>query len=113
VPENNAVGTHEFFDLVEQLGAEAYVNGNLGTGTPQEAAEWLEYMTGGGSSTLAQLRRKNGRDKPFRALLRARQRELGLRRQYAERLPPTCTATGPPSSRRRSTTAPSSSPAAA
>lgn len=66
VPENNAVGTHEFFDLVEQLGAEAYVNGNLGTGTPQEAAEWLEYMTAEGSSTLAQLRRKNGRDKPFR-----------------------------------------------
>lgn len=66
VPENNAVGTHEFFDLVEQLGAEAYVNGNLGTGSPQEMAEWLEYMTAEGNSTLAQLRRKNGRDKPFR-----------------------------------------------
>ncbi len=66
VEENNAVGTHEFFDLVELLGADAYVNGNLGTGTPQEMAEWLEYMTGEGKSTLAELRRKNGRDKPFR-----------------------------------------------
>ncbi|MBV8500293.1 MAG: alpha-N-arabinofuranosidase [Paucibacter sp.] len=66
VPETNAVGTHEFFDLVEQLGAEAYVNGNLGTGSAQEMAEWLEYMTAEGNSTLAQLRRKNGRDKPFR-----------------------------------------------
>ncbi len=66
VPENNAVGTHEFFDLVEQLGAEAYVNGNLGTGSAQEMAEWLEYMTGEGKSTLTDLRRKNGRDKPFR-----------------------------------------------
>lgn len=66
VPENNAVGTHEFFDLVEQLGAEAYVNGNLGTGSAQEMAEWLEYMTADGPSSLAQLRRKNGRDKPFR-----------------------------------------------
>lgn len=66
VPESNAVGTHEFFDLVDQLGAEAYVNANLGTGTPQEAAEWLEYMTSEGNSTLAQERRKNGRDKPFR-----------------------------------------------
>jgi len=66
VPENNAVGTHEFFDLVEQLGAEAYVNGNLGTGSPQEMAEWLEYMTAEGNSTLAQMRRKNGHDKPFR-----------------------------------------------
>ena len=66
VPENNAVGTHEFFDLVEQLGAEAYVNGNLGTGSAQEMAEWLEYMTAEGKSTLAELRRRNGRDKPFR-----------------------------------------------
>ena len=66
VEENNAVGTHEFFDLAEMLGAETYVNGNLGTGTPQEMAEWLEYMTGEGKSTLTELRRKNGRDKPFR-----------------------------------------------
>jgi alpha-N-arabinofuranosidase len=66
VLEDNAVGTHEFFDLVEILGAEAYVNGNLGTGTPQEMAEWLEYMTSDSKSTLAELRRKNGRDKPFR-----------------------------------------------
>ena len=66
VEENNAVGTHEFFDLAEQLGAETYVNGNLGSGTPQEMAEWLEYMTSESKSTLAQLRRKNGRDKPFK-----------------------------------------------
>ncbi len=66
VTEDNAVGTHEFFDLAEQLGAETYVNGNLGTGTPQEMAEWLEYMTSDSKSTLAQERRKNGRDKPFR-----------------------------------------------
>jgi alpha-L-arabinofuranosidase len=66
VPENNAVGTHEFFDLVEQLGAEAYVNANVGTGTPQEAAEWLEYMTGEGKATIVEQRRRNGRDKPFR-----------------------------------------------
>lgn len=66
VEEDNAVGTHEFFDLAEMLGAETYVNGNLGTGTAQEMAEWLEYMTAEGKSTLAELRRKNGRDKPFR-----------------------------------------------
>ncbi|MFZ6681182.1 alpha-N-arabinofuranosidase [Undibacterium sp. Tian12W] len=66
VEERNAVGTHEFFDLIDLLGADAYVNGNLGSGTPQEMAEWLEYMTGDGKSTLAELRRKNGRDKPFK-----------------------------------------------
>ena len=66
VAETNAVGTHEFFDLAEQLGAETYVNGNMGTGSPQEMAEWLEYMTADGKSTLAEMRRKNGHDKPFR-----------------------------------------------
>ncbi|MEH6582923.1 MAG: alpha-L-arabinofuranosidase C-terminal domain-containing protein [Halioglobus sp.] len=66
VEESNAVGTHEFFDLVEQLGAEAYVNGNLGSGTPGEMAQWLEYLTSDSQSDLARLRRKNGRDEPFR-----------------------------------------------
>jgi alpha-N-arabinofuranosidase len=66
VPESNAVGTHEFFDLVDQIGADAYVNANLGTGTPQEASEWLEYMTSEGKSTLAQQRAKNGHPAPFK-----------------------------------------------
>ncbi|MDT7838890.1 alpha-N-arabinofuranosidase [Aquabacterium sp. OR-4] len=66
VPEPNAVGTHEFFDLAEMLGAETYVNANLGTGTPQEMAEWLEYLTSDGPGSLAQARRANGRDKPWR-----------------------------------------------
>ncbi len=66
VEENNAVGTHEFFDLAELLGAEVYVNGNLGTGTNQEMSEWVEYMTSDSKSTLAELRRKNGRDKPWK-----------------------------------------------
>jgi alpha-N-arabinofuranosidase len=66
VEENNGVGTHEFFDLVEMLGADAYVNGNLGSGSAQEMSEWLEYMTSDSKSTLAELRRKNGRDKPWK-----------------------------------------------
>jgi alpha-N-arabinofuranosidase len=66
VEENNAVGTHEFFDLIDQVGADAYVNGNLGSGTPQEMAEWLEYMTGKSKSSLAELRRRNGHEEPFK-----------------------------------------------
>lgn len=66
VEEPNSVGTHEFFDLVELLGADAYVNGNLGTGSNQEMAEWLEYMTSDTTSGLAELRRKNGRAQPFK-----------------------------------------------
>ncbi|NHZ97352.1 alpha-N-arabinofuranosidase [Massilia sp. CCM 8734] len=66
VEESNAVGTHEFFDLVDLLGADAYVNGNLGSGTVQEMADWVEYMTSDSKSSLANLRRKNGREKPFK-----------------------------------------------
>ncbi len=66
VTDDNAFGTHEFLDLAEMLGADVYINGNLGTGTPQEMAEWLEYMTSDSQSTLANLRRANGRDKPWR-----------------------------------------------
>lgn len=65
VEEPNTFGTHEFFQLAEMLGADTYINGNLGTGTAQEMAEWLEYMTADNQSALAQLRRKNGRDKPW------------------------------------------------
>ncbi len=64
--DTNAFGTHEFMDLCEMLGAEAYINGNLGSGSPQEMMEWLEYMTSDSDSTLARLRRQNGRDKPWK-----------------------------------------------
>jgi alpha-N-arabinofuranosidase len=66
VEENNSFGTHEFLDFAEMIGADVYVNGNVGTGSPQEMAEWVEYMTSDTKSTLANLRRANGRDKPWK-----------------------------------------------
>ena len=66
VIEDNAFGTHEFFALAELLGAETYVNANLGTGTPQETAEWLHYMTSDAPTTLVEMRKANGRDEPFK-----------------------------------------------
>jgi alpha-N-arabinofuranosidase len=66
VPESNRVGTHEFMDLVEQLGAEAYVAGNMGSMTPHAMSQWLEYMTASRRSTLTDERRRNGRDKPWK-----------------------------------------------
>ena len=65
VEETNAFGTHEFFELVEAIGADAYIAGNLGTGSAREMAEWLEYMTSDSRSALTQLRRANGRDAPW------------------------------------------------
>jgi alpha-N-arabinofuranosidase len=66
VIEDNHFGTHEFMDLCEVLGAEPYVCGNVGSGSPQEMMEWVEYMTSDAASTLAHLRRQNGRDVPWR-----------------------------------------------
>ena len=65
VVENNHFGTHEFLDLCEQLGAEPYVCGNVGSGSVQEMMEWVEYMTSDADSPVANLRRKNGREKPW------------------------------------------------
>ncbi|MBS6645381.1 MAG: alpha-N-arabinofuranosidase [Clostridiaceae bacterium] len=65
VVENNHFGTHEFFDLCEMLGAEPYICGNVGSGTVREMSEWIEYMTFDGKSPMADLRRKNGREKPW------------------------------------------------
>ena len=64
--DTNAFGTHEFMDLCEMLGADAYVNGNVGSGSPQEMMEWIEYMTADADSELANLRLRNGRDKPWK-----------------------------------------------
>ncbi len=68
VTETNAFGTHEFMDLCEQLGCEAYIAGNVGSGTVEEMQDWVEYMTFDGDSEMANLRRKNGRDKPWRVM---------------------------------------------
>ncbi|HRK21948.1 MAG TPA: hypothetical protein PLX06_09070, partial [Fimbriimonadaceae bacterium] len=66
VIETNAFGTHEFMDLCELTGAKPYIAANVGSGTPREMQEWLEYLTFAGDSEWANLRRKNGRDKPWK-----------------------------------------------
>ncbi len=66
VVEDNSFGTHEFFELCEQLGCKTYVNGNVGSGTVQEMSEWVEYVTFDGVSPMADLRKKNGHEKPWK-----------------------------------------------
>jgi len=66
VVEDNSFGTHEFFELCRQLGCKTYVNGNVGSGTVQEMSEWIEYMTFDGVSPMADLRKKNGHERPWR-----------------------------------------------
>ena len=66
VIDDNAFGTHEFLDLCEMLDCEAYVAGNVGSGTVEEMQDWVEYMTSDSDSDMADLRRQNGREKPWR-----------------------------------------------
>jgi alpha-N-arabinofuranosidase len=66
VIEPNSFGTHEFFDFVDQIGADAFVSINVGSGTPQEAAEWLEYLTAPEETTLGKERAANGHPKPYK-----------------------------------------------
>ena len=62
--EDNSFGTHEFFNLRELLGTEPYLSGNVGSGSVEELAKWVEYITAE-NGTMADLRRANGREKPW------------------------------------------------
>lgn len=62
--EDNSFGTNEFFNLCELLGCEPYLSGNVGSGTVEELAKWVEYITAD-NGPMAELRRANGREKPW------------------------------------------------
>ena len=66
VVEDNSFGTHEFLDLCEQLACEPYICGNVGSGSVEEMSKWVEYITFDGESPMANLRKQNGREKPWK-----------------------------------------------
>ncbi|MBC8054596.1 MAG: alpha-N-arabinofuranosidase [Sphingobacteriaceae bacterium] len=66
VVEDNSFGTHEFMDLCALLGAEPYIAGNVGSGTVEEMAKWVEYFNFDGISPMANLRKQNGRAEPWK-----------------------------------------------
>ena len=66
VIDPNTFGTHEFMDFIDQIGSNAYVAVNVGSGTPKEAADWLEYMTAAQPTTLAKERAANGHPAPYK-----------------------------------------------
>ena len=64
--EDNSFGTHEFMRFCELVGCEPYIAGNLGSGTVEELSNWIEYMTFDGISPMAELRKRNGREQPWK-----------------------------------------------
>lgn len=66
VVDPNEFGTHEYFELLNQLDAEAYINGNVGSGSVAEMQDWIEYMTLDSRTPMAELRRSHGREQPWK-----------------------------------------------
>ncbi len=65
VTEDNSFGTHDFLNMCELLDTEPYLSVNVGSGTVQEVADWVQYVNHDGVSPMADLRRENGRDAPW------------------------------------------------
>ena len=66
VREDNSFGTNEFLDFCEKIGAQPYLAVNVGGGTVQEAAEWVQYANhANGTSELTDLRQQSGRKNPW------------------------------------------------
>lgn len=66
VTEDNSFGTHEFMDLCELLQCEPYIAGNVGSGSVEEMAKWVEYFNFDGESPMTAIRKQNGRVKPWK-----------------------------------------------
>jgi alpha-N-arabinofuranosidase len=63
--EDNSFGTHEFIGLCRLINAEPYLAGNVGSGTPEELRDWVEYCNYPSGSTLSDERAANGSPEPF------------------------------------------------
>lgn len=63
--ESNRFGTDEFIEYCRKLGAEPYICVNMGTGTMQDAADWVEYCNATTDTYWANQRRKNGHPDPY------------------------------------------------
>src|SRR5271157_4170125 len=64
--EDNRFGTHEFLNYAEMLGTEPYICANFGTGSWTDAQQWVEYCNLAEGTEMAALRKKNGREKPWK-----------------------------------------------
>lgn len=69
VTEDNSFGTDEFMQLCKLIGCEPYIAGNVGTGSPQEMKDWVEYLNYSGQSAMSDLRRANGHPEAYEVSL--------------------------------------------
>jgi alpha-N-arabinofuranosidase len=69
VTEDNSFGSHDFLNMCEAIGASPYLAGNVGSGTVKELSDWVNYVNFEGESPMSNLRKENGRDKPWNVSL--------------------------------------------
>jgi alpha-N-arabinofuranosidase len=67
VTEDNSFGTHDFLNLCETIGAEPYLAGNAGSGSVKDLTDWVRYTNYATGNPMAELRKQNGREKPWNA----------------------------------------------
>ncbi|MHA1265756.1 MAG: alpha-L-arabinofuranosidase C-terminal domain-containing protein [Candidatus Helarchaeota archaeon] len=65
----NQFGTDEFIAFCQAIEAAPYLNVNYGIGTPEEAAEWVEYCNGGKDTEFGALRTSYGHAEPYNVKL--------------------------------------------
>ncbi|MDT8432347.1 MAG: alpha-L-arabinofuranosidase C-terminal domain-containing protein, partial [Bacteroidales bacterium] len=63
--ETNHFGTNEFMEFAREIGTEPYFAVNLGTGTIEEAQQWVEYCNVAEGPYYAELRKKHGYPEPY------------------------------------------------
>ena len=63
--ETNRFGTDEFVEYAKRIGTEPYFSVNMGTGTIEEARQWVEYCNVKSGPYFAELRKKNGHEEPY------------------------------------------------
>jgi alpha-L-arabinofuranosidase len=61
----NDFGTDELMDLARELGFQPHITANYASGTPEEAARWVEYANGSKDTTWGKLRARNGHPEPY------------------------------------------------
>jgi alpha-L-arabinofuranosidase len=61
----NDFGTDEFLTFCDVIGAEPYITANFGSGTPEMAANWVEYTNGAANTTWGARRVANGHPAPY------------------------------------------------
>lgn len=64
--ETNEFGTDEFMKFIKKVGSEPYFSVNMGTGTIEEAQNWVEYCNVKEGPYYAELRKKNGNPEPYK-----------------------------------------------